>query len=206
MAHYMLLLGWFRNDFTSHLTPVILEALHADATQAESDSGLASDGLVYKLDALSNVTRGGNFKKGERELLKRKAGEGRKKGKGSDEDEVMDGGSVEIKEVIDVVENVRENVTDEEEADEEDLSPFSSRFKKRLKERKEEKKESNRESLFPAPYKITPDNPNPPPIKGLYLLDIQTTSRSIILQFGRGEKENKEEIWLRVCDNSFSSI
>jgi len=78
--------------------------------------------------------------------------------------------------------------------------PFSSSFKKRLKERKEEKKESNRELLFPAPYKTTPDNPNPPPIKGLQLLNIQSTSRAIILQFGWGENENKEELWLRVCE------
>lgn len=202
----MLLLSWFQNDF-AHPTPVILEALHADATQAESDAGLASDGLVYELSALSNVTRGGNFKKGEKQRLemKWKTGERRKKGEGEgadEDDEVMDGGSV-VKEVVELVETVGANVTmhiaqGEGEADEENLSPFSSSFKKRLKERKEEKKESNREYLYPAPYQITAANPNPPPIKGLHLLKIQTTSRSIILQFGRA-KENKEEIWLQVC-------
>ena len=61
-AHYLLLIDWFWNNF-GDLTPIILEALHANATQAESDAGLASDGLVFELGALSNVTQGGNFKK-----------------------------------------------------------------------------------------------------------------------------------------------
>ena len=114
-AHYILLLGWFWKHF-GDLTPIILQALHADATQAESDAGLASDGLVYELNALSNVTRGGNFKKGEKKLLEtkwnEKTGQGRKKGKGADEDEIMDGGGVEseVKEVQVVVETVGEEV------------------------------------------------------------------------------------------------
>ncbi|KIM34974.1 hypothetical protein M413DRAFT_14811 [Hebeloma cylindrosporum] len=150
-----------------------------------------------------------------------KAGKGMKKGQGADAYEALDGGVVEIEVEggIQAMEMVGEEVgkevkqgdegegdEGEGEADEENMNPFSSGYKKNLKERKEENKESNREPLFPAPYKVTPDNPNPPSIKGLHLLGIQTTSRAIILQFGRGEKENKEELWLRLSYLTHTSI